>query len=74
MSHRRSDKVRIRKLFDAKLIHHTGKVAVVEFEADAGLYIKELVSGDNGRTTPSLAEKIGILAKVERLDVIAVFN
>ncbi len=74
VSHRRSDKVRIRRLFDARLIHHTGRAAVVEFEADAGLYIKELVSGDNGRTTPSLAEKIGVPAKVERLDVIAVSN
>ncbi len=58
VSHRRADKVRVRKLYDARLIHHTGRAAVVEFEAEAGLYIKELVSGDNGRTRPSLAEKL----------------
>lgn len=72
VSHRRADRVRVRRLYDARLIHHTGRVAVVEFEAEAGLYIKELVSGDNGRTRPSLAEKVGVNARVERLDVIAV--
>jgi len=72
VSHRRSDRVRIRRLFETRLIHHTGRAAVVEFEAEAGLYIKELVSGDSGRTAPSLSEKIGIPARVERLDVIAV--
>lgn len=72
VSHRRADRVRVRRLYDARLIHHTGRVAVVEFEAEAGLYIKELVSGDNGRTRPSLAEKVGVNARVDRLDVIAV--
>ena len=72
VSHRRADRVRVRELYDARLVHHTGRVAVVEFEAEAGLYIKELVSGDNGRTRPSLAEKVGTNAKVERLDVIEV--
>jgi len=45
VSHRRADRVRVRRLYDARLIHHTGRFAVVEFEAEAGLYIKELVSG-----------------------------
>lgn len=74
VSHRRADRIRIRKLFDARLLYHSGRVAVVEFLADAGLYIKELVSGDNGRTEPSLAEKAGVGCRVEKLDVTGVLS
>ncbi len=71
--HRRADRLRIRRLFSARLLLHRGKVAVVEFDAEAGLYIKELVSGDDGRTEPSLTSLLGKSAKVEKLDVIAVY-
>ncbi len=72
--HRRADKVRIRRVFDAKLLHHTNRVAVIEIEAEAGLYIKELVSGDEGRTKPSLSELLGVKSEVEKLDVLDVFD
>jgi tRNA pseudouridine synthase 10 len=36
---------------------------------EAGLYIKELVSGDSGRTIPSLAEILKRKAHVTSLDV-----
>ncbi|HJK19212.1 MAG TPA: tRNA pseudouridine(54/55) synthase Pus10, partial [Methanocorpusculum sp.] len=39
---------------------------------EGGLYIKELVSGDGGRTTPSLAEILAVPAKVVALDVVQV--
>lgn len=74
VSHRRADIVRIRRLYSARVLHLTKKAAVVEFEAEAGLYIKELVSGDNGRTKPSLAEVLGKKCMVERLDVIDILN
>ncbi len=74
VAHRRADRVRVRKVFDAKLLHHTGRVAVIEIEAEAGLYIKELVSGDEGRTKPSLSELLGVESKVEKLDVLDVFD
>ena len=61
-------------MFDAKLLHHTGRVAVIEIEAEAGLYIKELVSGDEGRTKSSLSELLGVESKVEKLDVLDVFD
>ncbi|HNR57741.1 MAG TPA: hypothetical protein PKJ51_04720 [Methanothrix sp.] len=38
----------------------------------SGLYVKELVSGDGGRTKPSLSELIGVEARVTELDVINV--
>lgn len=70
--HRRADKLRIRKLHNAEIIVHFGKIAVVKFEADAGLYIKELVSGDSGRTEPNLSKNFK--AYVEKLDVIDVLD
>lgn len=40
-----------------------------EVTGEAGLYIKDLISGDQGRTTPSLTE---VLDYVSILDVIHV--
>ena len=41
-------------------------------ETHGGLYIKELISGDNGRTRPSLTEILQRPARVSRLDVVQV--
>jgi len=46
--------------------------AVLEFHTEGGLYVKELVSGDEGRTEPSLAGLLGADAAVTALDVLAV--
>jgi tRNA pseudouridine synthase 10 len=46
--------------------------AWVKILCDGGLYVKELTSGDEGRTQPSIAGLLGIGAKVEELDVIDV--
>jgi tRNA pseudouridine synthase 10 len=70
--HRRADKLRVRRLYRAEIVAHFGKVAVVKFEADAGLYIKELVSGDSGRTEPNLSKNFK--AYVEKLDVVDVLD
>ena len=72
VSHRRADKVRERQVID---IQCTGRIDgryLVEVVGEAGLYIKELVSGDNGRTTPSLARILGRTAGVVSLDVVEV--
>jgi tRNA pseudouridine synthase 10 len=39
---------------------------------EGGLYVKELISGDNDRTTPNLSGLLGVNAKVEELDVLEV--
>jgi len=44
----------------------------IEVTGEAGLYIKELISGDHGRTIPSLTEKLGVPACVTSLDVVMV--
>ncbi len=70
--HRRADLVRVRKVYDADIILHRGKVAVLKIVAESGLYIKELVSGDQGRTKPSLSEILDLNCWVEKLDVIEI--
>ncbi|RLI48252.1 MAG: hypothetical protein DRO73_09860, partial [Candidatus Thorarchaeota archaeon] len=42
------------------------------FRVQGGTYIKELISGDDGRTTPSVAELIGIPAVCVELNVVGI--
>ena len=72
VEHRRADIIRERRTYDIRLILHKGKIAVIEIEADGGLYIKELINGDEGRTKPSLAEVLNTNVEVAKLDVIEV--
>jgi tRNA pseudouridine synthase 10 len=72
VSHRRADKVRRRRVRTLELLEHDGDRFDIHIEADAGTYIKELVSGDDGRTTPSFAERLGLRVWVEQLDVVAI--
>jgi tRNA pseudouridine synthase 10 len=72
VSHRRADKIRKRKVYqiDIKSIDDCEVELVIVSES--GLYIKELMTGDEGRTRPSLAEKLGVEISVEELDVLEV--
>jgi tRNA pseudouridine synthase 10 len=72
VSHRRADKLRVRKVHSADLIEVTGNLARINIRGDSGLYIKELISGDGGRTRPNLADALRVDAIVEELDVIDV--
>ncbi|OFV67290.1 MAG: tRNA pseudouridine synthase [Candidatus Syntrophoarchaeum caldarius] len=70
--HRRKDTTRVRKVFEASLSSIEDGCAVIEILGEAGLYVKELISGDEGRTRPSLAEYVGFDLSVEELDVLEV--
>jgi tRNA pseudouridine synthase 10 len=72
VSHRRADKHRARAVHSIDLIEVSGSCARINIIGDSGLYIKELVSGDGGRTRPNLADALRIDAAVEELDVIHV--
>ena len=72
VAHRRADKVREKKIYGCKLIWVKGKEALIEIKAESGTYIKELVSGDEGRTRPSISEMLGSRCEVKELDVVAV--
>lgn len=70
VAHRRADKVRKRRVFSMKLLQSNGRKASIEVRTEAGLYIKELMHGDEGRTNPNLSAVLGIKCTVESLDVI----
>jgi len=72
VAHRRADRVRERTVYDIEAERTDDRHATVEVTGEGGLYIKELVSGDGGRTEPSLAGRLGVAATVEALDVTAV--
>ena len=79
VSHRRSDLVRKREVLEAKLVEfdeESGTSAVVSIKGEAGLYIKELLHSDEGRTEPSLRSLLSSQESVEieiaSLDVLEV--
>jgi tRNA pseudouridine synthase 10 len=72
VEHRRAMLVRERRVLEADLESVSGAQAVIRVRGEAGLYIKELVSGDEGRTTPSLSELVGVPCRVLELDVLDV--
>ena len=72
VDHRRADKVRTREVYDIEGELEDDRHATVELHGEGGLYMKELVSGDEGRTEPSLAGLLGVDAEVTQLDVLAV--
>ena len=53
---------------------HTPTKAVVDIHTAGGLYVKELISSDEGRTEPSLAELLEVSATVNKLDVTGVYG
>ncbi len=72
VSHRRADLVRERRLLEANGTLLSPHEADLILRGEGGLYIKELVSGDGGRTVPSLSERLRITSCVAELDVIDV--
>jgi len=70
--HRRADKIRERRVLEAKGQMIKENEALIEIRCESGLYVKELISGDSGRTRPSLAELLGTGAKVIELNVLEV--
>jgi len=70
VSHRRADKIRERKIYKVSLISFDTTEAILEITCDSGLYVKELISGDEGRTVPSLSSLLSVQTWVVELDVI----
>jgi len=72
VEHRRADLVRKRKIHWCKAEWISDDSFDLELETDSGTYVKEFVSGDEGRSVPSFSERLGIQCKVETLDVLAI--
>ncbi len=72
VAHRRADMVREKHIYTCQIQSVDGSIATFTLETESGTYIKELVSGDDGRTKPSISELIGSPCKVTKLDVIEI--
>jgi tRNA pseudouridine synthase 10 len=70
--HRRADLTRERYIYKLKVKKLSPKEALMEVRCQGGLYVKELVSGDEGRTLPSVAALLENPAKIIKLDVLKV--
>lgn len=69
VSHRRADLFRERTVLACTLVEVDGQKATLEIEAESGTYIKEFITGDAGRTVPSVSEMLGETCEVVSLDV-----
>jgi len=72
VDHRRASKTRVRDVYEVDGELEDSRTASVTVHGAGGLYIKELISSDEGRTTPSLAGLLGVDAEVTALDVLRV--
>lgn len=72
VSHRRADKVRKKEVKEltTKLINSKSFKMIIKTQG--GLYIKELISGDENRTKPSVSDLLGSKCICKQLDVIEV--
>lgn len=69
---RRAKMVRARKVYDCRVETVKDNKATCIIEAESGTYIKELVTGDNGRTQPNISDLLGIPCTVCSLDVLEI--
>jgi tRNA pseudouridine synthase 10 len=70
--HRRADLIRERYIYKVKVKKVSLKRVLMEIRCQGGLYVKELVSGDEGRTIPNVSDLLGNRAKTLKLDVLKV--
>ena len=70
--HRRADLIREKYIYETQIKRLAPNRAEMKIRCQGGLYIKELISGDEGRTDPSVATIINVEAKPLELDVLKV--
>jgi tRNA pseudouridine synthase 10 len=70
--HRRADLIREKYIYKVKVKKVSLKRALLEIRCQGGLYVKELVSGDEGRTIPNVSDLLKNRAKTLKLDVLNV--
>jgi tRNA pseudouridine synthase 10 len=70
--HRRADKVRKRLVKELKWKLISPRRLILKIKAESGLYVKELITGDEGRTKPSISEILNNEPKKISLDVIKI--
>jgi tRNA pseudouridine synthase 10 len=74
VAHRRADLVRKRRVLDVSWKKVNNKKIELQIKGEAGLYIKELVSGDGGKSMPSVSALLSNPAVVKELDVMRIWD
>lgn len=69
---RRADMVRVKHVLDLNYEIIDDTTFSMRIKTEGGLYIKELISGDEGRSNPNVSEILGVNAICEQLDVLEV--
>ncbi|TFG13082.1 tRNA pseudouridine(54/55) synthase Pus10 [Candidatus Thorarchaeota archaeon] len=72
VAHRRSDRIRKKRVHSVKLLKTDEHELRGDFVVQGGTYVKELISGDEGRTTPSLSSLLGTKCTCLKLNVTAI--
>jgi len=72
VSHRRSEKIREKRIYEARVQRKRQNRIEILIRSQGGLYVKELVTGDQERTTPNISQIVGTPAKCVELDVLDV--
>ena len=70
--HRRADKVRVKHVHNVSCEIIDDTTFEITVKTEGGLYIKELISGDENRTKPNVGEILGVKSICEQLDVVEV--
>ncbi len=74
VAHRRSDLVRKKHIYESRFKKKKAKLLEGFFKVQGGTYVKELISGDDHRTVPSLTDKLGTPCECVELDVTAIYE
>ncbi len=72
VSHRRSDRIRKKRVDALEAVFIDPNTFELTIQCQGGLYVKEFISGDEGRTVPSITKILGTPAACTQLDVIDV--
>ena len=70
--HRRVDRIREKHIYKARIKRLAPDSVEMRIRCQGGLYIKELITGDEGRTKPCVAEIINARAEPLELDVLGI--
>ena len=70
VEHRRADLIRTREIKNIEVERINSKKLHLIIKCQGGLYIKELISGDNNRTKPSVSSITNNQAECTQLDVL----
>jgi len=72
VAQRRANKIRCRKIFACVVESVEINRAILRITAQSGTYIKEFITGDNGRTKPNISGLLNMPCSVDALDVIEI--